>query len=394
MINRIINKILYKIYIHDVFGFILISLKLDIKYYKVINYLYELDTIEKKPDEILNLTTRYFSSRKIFYRFFKACELLVKQIVLEPSENYLNFNMDGISDRELKLLNRIADSFGRFDLGYQLRLQYCNKIENKILNGHPSRKDAIKYMLNMNIFGNELFNHEYMNIKLKVPFFLKTIHIKTLNFSFDHEIAMKTNYFNKINKKRIALLAPGILEFTTELINELKSFDEIVTINYKLNHYNFNLPITVSYYNHQSTNKLLMDTDYIKSTDLDFYCTRKNASYSVKIREIFKDSFKWQIGFPNMVQFAIYDLLVHSPSRIKIFGANFYLSPNPYHPKYESTNISLVVLAYHNVISNFMYISNLYSRGLIELDNDAQRIIDDGVERYSKNMTMLYKLDF
>ena len=89
--------------------------------------------------------------------------------------------MDDISFQDILLLNKIADSFGRFDLGYQLRLQYCHKIENKILNGYSSRRDVITYLFNKQMFGDDLFNHKQLNVKLKVPFFLKGLHEK-LNF--------------------------------------------------------------------------------------------------------------------------------------------------------------------------------------------------------------------
>ena len=391
MISKIKDKILFKIYMQHVLFFIIRRLNLDFKNNLLNNYLVELNVINKNSSEILALTSNYFSNN-FFKRFNNICNVLVRQILLEPKKNRISFNMDDISFQDLLLLNKIADSFGRFDLGYQLRLQYCHKIENKILNGHSSRRDVITYLFNKQTFGDDLFNHKQLNVKLKVPFFLKRLH-KKLDFSYHQQLAKKTDYFNKIHDKKVALLAPGILEFTPELIDDLSKFDEIIPLTYTVEHYqDLNFPIKISYYNGENSNRLLNDKDFIESSNLDYYCSKDFYSDNGSIRTIFRDSSRWLIGSPNFVQCALYDLLVHSPNQIKVYGANFFLSTNPYNSKYK-TNLSLYSLASHNMISNYLYINNLFKKGLIELDDAAQNIIGNGVAWYTTEMTKLYKLE-
>ena len=354
------------------------------------NYLDLVSNNLGNPNEIDLLTNQFFSKEIPLYN---ACRNLVSQILYQSNSTKLMFKTDEVYYRDLVYLMRVADLFGRFDLGYRLRWLWILSLENKVFSDQVKRSDCLIYLWTKQIFGDDLFQFKDMRCVFKVPFYLKSIHEQYFDDFINHSIK-DTTYFKRINGKRIALLAPGILEFNEELTSELEEFDEIIPITYTSTHFNsFPLKIKISYYNYQNAKKILNNQLNNDTDGLDFYCLKSIDSAIQGHRRILEDLNKWFIGHPNMVQCSVYDLLKHQPSKIKIYGMNFFLSKNTHHAAYPTVEVSSLKLSSHNIISNFLYIENLYHKSIILLDNESEQIIRSGLQSYVNEMTNLYRFN-
>ena len=388
--HSLIDKILFKIYIQDIMGFIIRKLKIEKKNRIVELFLSDLNTSDVSKDEILKSAQMYFQFNDS--QFYFACCSLVQQILNYPTHDDLIFSVETLDYQDLSLLIRIADSFARFDLGLHLRSEYCNSLEQRAHSMKSTRRDKLIYLFHKQLFGKYLLHYFDRELKIEVPFYLRQFH-KRLTSKCDIKLnPSKTDieFYEKIHNKVVALLAPGILQFDAQLIHELEEFDEIIPLTYTTKQYkDFPLPINISYYNGMNSQRLISDRQFSDGIDLEIYCLKDEVTKLPKYRGILSDSYKWFLGNPNMVQVALYDLLCQKPKRVKIYGMNFFLSEQPYHKNYQS-NLSLFSLSSHNMLSNFFYIKKLYSEGLIELDSKATDIIMAGPEKYSFLMKNLY----
>lgn len=395
-----IDKILYTIYIQDVLGFLKTRFKLSRKYTLVELFLEELKVPNIDRDAILNLADSYFQYDKFY--FHEMCLNLIRQILFLPSINTVRFNTEYLKNRDFPFLILIANSLGRFDLGLALRIDYCSSLERSALEWNSNCQDKILYFFYKQLFGNEFFHRHNEEIIFNVPFYLKDFHNRLIFKCPLNDLKMNKvdlDYMLRINKKSIAILAPGILSFDEELVNDLREFDEIIPITYTYNHYkDFPLPINISYYNSTNSIKLFDDKIFFEGNELEIYCLKKNKKNpilrDINYRTIIRDTNKWILGSPNMVQMSLYDLLCQSPNKVKIFGMNFYLSDNFHHKNYRSsvlnTSSLLQEFADHDLASNFLYIQNHFIKGDIELDKEAKDIINKGLFDYTFEMTKKY----
>lgn len=105
-------------------------------------------------------------------------------------------------------------------------------------------------------------------------------------------------------------------------------------------------------------------------------------------------------GHPNLLQLAINHLLQCSPSSIKIFNANLFLSDKKYFDGYDKSRLdnfkqdlmTCRMLASHDPFSNFIYlseISRLYSK-VISLDPVLEGLLNLSLEGYAKKLSERY----
>lgn len=388
--KNIINRILFKLYIQDVLGFF--NRRLKTSRYKIIGELLnELLNTNGSKDEKFELVSQYLGSKD--NEFYNICFGLVEQILLKPNVNTLSFNFEHVKHQDISLIIQIADSFGRFDLGYLLRAQYCIVLEKNVLRYNSKRGDRVLYLIYKQLFGDELFAYHGNEIKVKAPFYLRQIYnrfyIRTSQKKFLFWKKIDLDFHSRINNKTIALLAPGLLQFD-EIVSDLREFDEIIPLTYTKKHFK-DLPfkINISYYNGDNSLRLINDDSFREGIDLEIYCFKEKIKTHPKYREMLRDTHMWSLGHPNMIQATLHDLLCHNPKKVKIFGMNFFLSDQPYHRFYQS-NLTLNALSSHNILSNFFYIKKLYSDGLIELDQKATEIVVNGAKHYSEEMVKLY----
>lgn len=394
--DSITDKILYKIYINDVWSYIKRKIKItknhNTEKWKIVNlFLEDLSKSKSSKDDIYNLSRQYFESKES--ELYDLCFKLINQILFEPSSENIDFSYEHLCYQDIPFLIIIADSFGRFDLGFKMRVQYCKSLEKSAIRFRSKRVDRIIYNMHRQLFGDELFEGSNGNITIKIPIYLRRFHSRFTsgcNRSNKRAEQIDKDFFNRINKKRIALLAPGILHFDEKFILELKEFDEIIPLTYSYKHYkDFPFLFNISYYNRPNSISLLNNPPFSKELDLEIFCLKYKVINQVNYRECFIDSYRWFLGSPNMGQTAINDLLCQNPNKVKIYGMNFFMSEQTHHNEYPS-KVSLKSLAEHNILSNFFYIKKLYSDNLIDLDRTALEIISSGTEEYIKRMTRLY----
>lgn len=387
------RKIFFKIYTRDVMGYFRRKLNLGKNRIVVNSFLKQLEDSDKNLEYILELSKLCFENQNSL--FFNACYDLVLNIVYSLEELTFVINFDEIDFKDIPLLIRITDVFGRFDLGFNLRSSYCKILENEATKSNAKWSVIVTYMLHLKLFGDVFFSRNQEIEKLTPPFYLRAFH-KTIMARFDISNHNKDDldFSDRIKNKSVAILAPGITSFDEKIIEDLNGFDEVVAITYTLNHYNdVPLKIYISYYNRDSLNILINQNASISDFNLDFYCIKDKQINKSGYRLVQTDAYQWTIGGPNMAQVALYDLLTFRPTRIKVFGMNFFLSTNTHHERYPS-KVSLVGLSHHNIVSNYLYIFKLYNEGIIEVDDGANMILESGVNFYVEKMTKLYKMHF
>lgn len=400
--NKLLKKLLYKIYFQEILTTFKVKFKIDLKVNRVNKFLDALRGMDYENNEVLCLATDYFDRK--YSSFYKACYLLIQQIVLEPSSSNLPNFIHDTGYNDIPLLIKIAHTFGRFDLGLDLMVIYSHSLKLAATKKNGSRKDKVYYFIQQKFFGVDFFPVDYEASSIKVPFYLKHIHENVVAFIKydDPNNGYDFNYAKQIKGKKIAILAPGLLSYEQSLIQELKNFDEIIPLNYSNTQFeNFPLAVRISYYGNNGYSNLIKKDPY--DLNLEIYCLKTNLQSTVGYRQIFNEPYKWFSGSPNMGQRTINDLLHHGASNIKVFGMNFYLAEKIYNKSYinsvslfhdNNLNYDLLRegLAHHNPISNFIYTRNLYRQNLIDFDKNAISIIDSGTRVYAKEMTAKYSI--
>lgn len=196
-------------------------------------------------------------------------------------------------------------------------------------------------------------------------------------------------YNEMVHGKKVAIVAPGLVDITDAIINEINSFDCIVVFSYKGQKIDkrFNAP-NISYYNCGTASMLkddfddfVYDLDFVVFKSLDHvYQDELVAQVRAKKREYdLKELFF--VHDPNLVQIALDDLLRFNPEKIKVFGSNFYLNEKIYADGYELAPLSDAdamwrACANHNVLSQIHFVRNLYNINVIELDDICLKIIN------------------
>jgi hypothetical protein len=100
-------------------------------------------------------------------------------------------------------------------------------------------------------------------------------------------------------------------------------------------------------------------------------------------------------GGPMMLQNIVFDLLYYNPMSITISCFNFYCSEIFYNSSYLIANTSIITdkvsrrktFALHDLESNFLYIKNLYTKKLIQVDSENTRyVLDLSVKEYLEHL--------
>ena len=344
-------------------------------------------------DEIIRIARHHFQSNES--DFYNACHKLVEQLVIKSSVDDINIEVENFDYQDLSFLIKIANSFGRFDVGYLYYSNYCHILEKSALKSKANRSDKVKYLLHKQLFGSDGFHYHDQEVRIRTPFYLMSIQKKMFSSFSQKDLSqldkIDSDFQARITNKTIALLAPGITQYSDELIQELAKFDEIVVLNYSYEQYqDLPLPIRISYYSIEGYSNLFDKIDYY--SNLDFCCLKIKNVDKVGHRQIHKGSIKWFLGSPNMAQNAIHDLLCFNPKKIKVFGMNFFLAQVTHHEKYISGPSLLRGLAHHNPITNYLYINRIFDQNVINCDYEATKLLNQGVKAYVSQMTNKYSL--
>ena len=110
---------------------------------------------------------------------------------------------------------------------------------------------------------------------------------------------------------------------------------------------------------------------------------------------IFSVDYIFENGQPNMLQNALFHILRNKPKKIAVEGFNLYCSQRIYDKEYKKQNtIKQVADAFpeHNIISQYLFIKQLYDRHLFDCDCVMKTIMEKGVISYLKNMETIVNM--
>jgi hypothetical protein len=103
------------------------------------------------------------------------------------------------------------------------------------------------------------------------------------------------------------------------------------------------------------------------------------------------DSYFVLDGSANQLQNSLADLLLYSPSKIKIFSIDMYTT-SEYRNSYatSSTNSRWYPCSEHDPFSQYRFIKNLYDNGFIDGDEIFKDIMNLGVQKYMELLQKIY----
>ena len=110
------------------------------------------------------------------------------------------------------------------------------------------------------------------------------------------------------------------------------------------------------------------------------------------------------MGTPSLLINTLFDLIRYNPSKIKIFNSTLYypinnkirnLNTKKYRKINFETKYSVFSIvksfAIHDIITEYIIVRNLFILKLIKVDNQLERILNLGLEKYLSKMEKYYK---
>lgn len=167
-------------------------------------------------------------------------------------------------------------------------------------------------------------------------------------------------------------------------------YDIVIVPTYDQSNFNGSkINVHISYYNYKLQPMLLTDK-FGDIRELEFIVGRgnnlKNKSYDFNFREAHMPIFPWIVGVPNMVPLIIHDLIHYSPSKIKVFGVDFFAGKSAYFDDYhyKITEKNRTGFAIHNLVANWRYVRHLVHLNYLEMDSMGQEVLDLTESKYIK----------
>lgn len=198
-------------------------------------------------------------------------------------------------------------------------------------------------------------------------------------------------FFKYIHNMSIAVVGPA---YSSSLSgNEIDNFDLVVRLNEtkitESNKHIIGSRTDIMYLGSYSLNRAIKIVEYYK--DLKWIVSKEHLydSNQVNYRQlIFNPSFI--LGYPQMLSYLLYDLLIFNPKIIKLFNFDLYLNNNKYlEPNYPN-NTSIESFSEHNMISQFIYVKEIYLNGLISVDENMDYLLrlstEDYLNRFEHNL--------
>jgi tetratricopeptide (TPR) repeat protein len=203
-------------------------------------------------------------------------------------------------------------------------------------------------------------------------------------------------FYDTIRGKSVAIVAPA--DTGLKLGNEIDTFDVIVRTN--IHTAGMIAPhadrlgnrTTVSYYNapfeRELRSKIL---EALRAEPVSHVVLRKRISPEWLQQYDLITSLRFlspavhfyhgnrPLGLPRM----LWDILRFSPSRIKVFNADFYAGANKYHAGYQIRDVSVLAdMAYHDLPQNFALTKQMHEQGLFEADPVLTEVLGWPFEYY------------
>lgn len=204
-------------------------------------------------------------------------------------------------------------------------------------------------------------------------------------------------YLNVIHKSSIIVKGPTAKKF----FSPKQRRQIIVQINEIKKQHKNNV---ISYYNGGSVERYSSDIIKVLPTLL-FSCFKTKGSFYSLVFKVWRKNYKTRVYYnlKNIllnkygaftIQNIIYDLLMHRPKKIFLTGITFYLGEKLYEKDYIGPNVSMVhtgqALRIHEPFSNFLFIKNLWKRGVILVDGKLANILKLSETDYAIKLDQKY----
>jgi len=399
-------------------------------YYKFL-ILFEriIDYIDQSNRDVYNLEGLFIelwgNGKNIELLVYCVNEIINKRIINKDEyEIYLkeiqSLDASYLSTNSWKEMSFTANAFGLLSMGYAFRKK---AIESAFLENKKSDINKISSEITAAI---DIGNPQIIKRTINKYYRMRMAPLLTCNIRKQHALIniylgniSKANkllkrYFNKddiwfanyINNKSIAIVGSAPSELLQG--NEIDSFDIVVRLNTffeegkenkkivgsKTNIIYMGKQLTIDMARSKQLGSCINDVEIAVISNLSVL-DKSDVRIANRVRQFFLDRNIFFMGFPNMVQRALFDLLLFKPKRIKIFNTNFYLSSNVYREKVSYTvNDSEFLLAFalHDSYAQLNVVRNLFNKGIVEVDNDCRYVCCLSNEEYASRMEQLYSL--
>ncbi len=198
-------------------------------------------------------------------------------------------------------------------------------------------------------------------------------------------------FYNLIKGKKIAVLGVCEGKLDTEYIKN--NFDFIVSMNYKGDSVQ-GLKPNLLYYN-KSGSMLIKDSGlYKEDSSIAFTCYKYIDSELKEEECTYKNSRKMHMprklminGFPNMIQYIIFDLLHYEPEKIKVFNSNFYTTKSFYSKDYSCNGAFINEVLYnwiarHNIFDQLLFTKLFLQNKSVEFDEIGMNVLNMSLKDY------------
>lgn len=204
-----------------------------------------------------------------------------------------------------------------------------------------------------------------------------------------------------VNGKNIAIVGPVDVGLMSG--EEIDSYDLIIRFNHTsksiYDSKKFGSKTDISYYTDTAFKKLIQSNkDNLKGLKFAIpqNLSAKNflideSKFACKFRPQYRRSnnifFK---SYGNAVQRLMLDFLRFDTASIKLFNMNLWLTPHDKNYLARRDIVDSYTFIYHDVVTNFLFMKNLYRIGAFQLDPVMMDVVEMDVEGYIENLSRIY----
>ena len=203
-------------------------------------------------------------------------------------------------------------------------------------------------------------------------------------------------FLEYVRGKRIAVVGP--IDTGLKHGEEIDGYDVVIRFNFTqqslLKPAVFGSRTDVSYYTNPAFKKvvekesiqLIIDwvvPQSVKGLDLSKCKGNARSQYRSSNSIFFK-------SFGNAFQRLLLDLLIFNPKEVKLFNMNFWITPHDQYYKAARASFDPHTVIYHDILSNYIFILNLYRNKTIKVDRVIEDLLAYGEIRYNDEMHSRY----
>ena len=419
--RTLVQKVRYRIRVFLTLFFGVFKNKIDYDYYHF--YIKKLSNYS--PLDKMNLN--HLNSRQVSHKFLLELkesypEIYSKLIYFATKhqelkkydfkeynvflENVKKTDLSNLKPISLLLLSTFSFTVGTYELSKIFRDAYIQFYSEKTM-----KKSFFKTAYILGLF--DRFDIQKLNTHVhlfdsKTLQYLDILKGQSLSIEFkDKEIG----FYNDIKDKRIAILGPTT-DDKLDIKKLLNEFDYLVVMNYKdISPIEKEIPKErlISYYN--PPNLLMLNQSNLENVlaapKYSVFAPAfggtaekiqlKNMLSKTNCRKLVSYHQFYLMGYPNMLQYIIFDLLTFNPKQMKIYNVNFFLLYESYDSRYlidHETKKNIFDRWHshssHNVLSQYKLTRYLLSHPRISFSDRVLTFLNLGEDEYLTQMKKEY----